>query len=60
MSSANLRNRTLLTVNRDKGYSAVDIISTMFRVTKTIDTFSEHVKLEYIKVWQPRINLELC
>lgn len=37
----------------DKGYSAVDIISTMFRVTKTIDTFSEHVKLEYIKVRVP-------
>lgn len=34
----------------DKGYSAVDIISTMFRVTKSIDTFPEHVKLEYIKV----------
>ena len=33
-----------------KGYSAVDIISTMFRVTKTIDTLSEHSKLEFIKV----------
>ena len=33
-----------------KGYSAVDIISTMFRVTKTLDTLSEHSKLEFIKV----------
>ncbi|KAF3203455.1 replication factor C subunit 4 [Orbilia oligospora] len=33
----------------DKGYSAVDLISTMFRVTKTIDTLSEHSKLEFIK-----------
>ncbi|KAF8477028.1 P-loop containing nucleoside triphosphate hydrolase protein [Kalaharituber pfeilii] len=33
----------------DKGYSAVDIISTMFRVTKTIDTLSEQSKLEFIK-----------
>lgn len=34
----------------DKGYSAVDIISTMFRVTKTIDSLSEHAKLNFIKV----------
>jgi hypothetical protein len=34
----------------DKGYSAVDVISTMFRVTKTVDTLSEHSKLEFIKV----------
>ncbi|CAN6666530.1 replication factor C subunit 4 [Trichomonascus vanleenenianus] len=33
----------------DKGYSAVDIISTMFRVTKTMD-MDEQLKLEYIKV----------
>ncbi|KAI5819854.1 P-loop containing nucleoside triphosphate hydrolase protein [Pyronema omphalodes] len=33
----------------DKGYSAVDVISTMFRVTKTVDTLSEHSKLEFIK-----------
>ncbi|KAA8911102.1 DNA replication factor C subunit [Sphaerosporella brunnea] len=32
-----------------KGYSAVDIISTMFRVTKTVDTLSEHSKLEFIR-----------
>jgi replication factor C subunit 2/4 len=40
----------------DKGYSAVDVISTMFRVTKTVDTLSEHSKLEFIKVsrYQPR------
>ncbi|DAA79543.1 TPA_exp: Uncharacterized protein A8136_0316 [Trichophyton benhamiae CBS 112371] len=31
------------------GYSAHDIISTMFRVTKTIPNLSEHSKLEFIK-----------
>ncbi|KAI9893511.1 MAG: replication factor C subunit 4 [Vezdaea aestivalis] len=31
------------------GYSSHDIISTMFKVTKTIDTLSEHSKLEFIK-----------
>jgi len=35
--------------NRDLGYSSHDIISTMFRVTKTIPTLSEHAKLEFIK-----------
>ena len=35
--------------DRDLGYSSHDIISTMFRVTKTIPTLSEHAKLEYIK-----------
>lgn len=34
----------------DKGYSAVDVISTMFRVTKTMDALSEHSKLEFVKV----------
>ncbi|KAK4669414.1 replication factor C subunit 4 [Podospora pseudopauciseta] len=33
----------------DLGYSSHDIISTMFRVTKTIETLSEHSKLEFIK-----------
>ncbi|KAK3994729.1 ArgJ family-domain-containing protein [Cladorrhinum sp. PSN332] len=33
----------------DLGYSSHDIISTMFRVTKTIPTLSEHAKLEFIK-----------
>ncbi|KAI9885146.1 MAG: replication factor C subunit 4 [Watsoniomyces obsoletus] len=33
----------------DLGYSSHDIISTMFRVTKTVDTLSEHSKLEFIK-----------
>lgn len=37
----------------DKGYSAVDIISTMFRVTKTIESLSEHSKLSFIKVRIP-------
>ncbi|KAK9447791.1 P-loop containing nucleoside triphosphate hydrolase protein [Limtongia smithiae] len=32
-----------------KGYSAVDIISTMFRVVKTVDGLSEPERLEYIK-----------
>ncbi|KAI9762315.1 MAG: replication factor C subunit 4 [Chaenotheca gracillima] len=31
------------------GYSSHDIISTMFRVTKTIPSLSEHAKLEFIK-----------
>ena len=35
--------------SRDLGYSSHDIISTMFRVTKTIPTLSEHSKLEFIK-----------
>lgn len=43
----------------DKGYSAVDIISTMFRVTKTIDTFSEQSKLEFIKVDIPPASTRL-
>lgn len=38
-----------LFINRDLGYSPHDIISTMFRVTKTIPTLSEHSKLEFIK-----------
>lgn len=33
----------------DLGYSSHDIISTMFRVTKIVDTMSEHSKLEFIK-----------
>lgn len=36
-------------VNRTLGYSSHDIISTMFRVTKTIPTLSEHSKLEFIR-----------
>lgn len=35
--------------DRNLGYSSHDIISTMFRVTKTIQTLSEHAKLEFIK-----------
>lgn len=34
---------------RDLGYSSHDIISTMFKVTKTIPTLSEHSKLEFIR-----------
>ncbi len=33
----------------DLGYSSHDIISTMFRVTKTIPNLSEHSRLEFIK-----------
>ena len=33
----------------DLGYSSHDIITTMFKVTKTIPTLSEHAKLEFIK-----------
>lgn len=33
----------------DLGYSCHDIISTMFKVTKTMPTLSEHAKLEYIR-----------
>ncbi|ANB11728.1 replication factor C subunit 4 [Sugiyamaella lignohabitans] len=33
----------------DKGYSAVDIIATMFRVTKSLPDVSEGDRLEYIK-----------
>ena len=33
-----------------KGYSAVDIITTMFRVVKTLDSLPEYTKLEFIKV----------
>lgn len=36
-------------IHRTLGYSSHDIISTMFRVTKTIPTLSEHSKLEFIK-----------
>lgn len=32
------------------GYSCHDIVSTMFRVTKTMDGLSEHARLEFIKV----------
>lgn len=34
----------------DKGYSAIDIISTMFRVTKGLSDITEKKKLDYIKV----------
>lgn len=38
-----------LTFDRTLGYSSHDIISTMFRVTKSIPTLSEHSKLEFIR-----------
>jgi len=33
----------------DLGYSCHDIVSTMFRVTKTVEGLSEHARLEFIK-----------
>jgi hypothetical protein len=41
---------------RDLGYSCHDIISTMFRVTKTMDLLSEHAKLEFIRVSSSRMH----
>jgi hypothetical protein len=35
--------------DRDLGYSSHDIISTMFRVTKSLPSLSEHTKLEFIR-----------
>ena len=40
-----------------KGYSAVDIISTMFRVVKTLDSLPEYTKLEFIKVYSFNVLL---
>ena len=36
-------------LDRNLGYSSHDIISTMFKVTKTIPSLSEHSKLEFIR-----------
>jgi len=33
----------------EQGYSAVDIVVTLFRVVKTFDELPEYTKLEYIK-----------
>lgn len=33
----------------DKGYSAIDVVTTLFRVVKTMDTMPEYLKLEYIR-----------
>ncbi len=33
-----------------KGYAAVDIVTTLFRVVKTLDRIPEATKLEFIKV----------
>ncbi|WWC90616.1 uncharacterized protein L201_005552 [Kwoniella dendrophila CBS 6074] len=33
----------------DKGYSAVDIVTSIFRVTKSMDDLQEYMKLEFIK-----------
>lgn len=34
----------------EQGYSAVDIVVTIFRVTKTIDGLPEYMKLDFIRV----------
>ena len=39
----------------DAGYSAVDIVTTIFRVTKSMDEVPEYLKLEYI-----RVSISLC
>lgn len=48
-ASSITRHTDLVALHRDLGYSSHDIISTMFRVTKTIPSLSEHAKLEFIK-----------
>jgi len=41
---------SMLTIfRRNLGYSSHDIISTMFKVTKTIPSLSEHSKLEFVR-----------
>ena len=34
----------------DQGYAAVDIVTTIFRVTKTVEELPEYLKLEFIRV----------
>ena len=41
--------RDIFIMHRDLGYSSHDIISTMFKVTKSIPSLSEHTKLEFIR-----------
>jgi len=41
----------------DKGYSAVDIVTTLFRVVKNMDGLHEYIKLEFIRV--RRLSLSL-
>lgn len=33
-----------------QGYAAVDVVATLFRVTKSMDSLAEYIKLEFIKV----------
>ena len=37
----------------DQGYSAVDVVVTIFRVVKASDKMPEYTKLEFIKVLRP-------
>jgi len=41
--------RLIMLSSRTLGYSCHDIISTMFKVTKSIPSLSEHTKLEFIR-----------
>jgi replication factor C subunit 2/4 len=34
----------------DHGYSAIDIVSTVFRVTRSTEILAEYMKLQFIKV----------
>ena len=42
-----------------KGYSAVDIVTTLFRVVKTVDGLSEPVKVGYL-LFSPMLTLDPC
>ena len=41
----------------DKGYSAVDIVVTVFRVVKGMEDLPEYTKLEYIRVSSFQLRL---
>jgi len=43
----------------DEGYSAIDVVVTIFRVVKASDKMPEYTKLEFIKV-PPYAMLNLC
>lgn len=43
-----------------QGYAAVDIVTTLFRVTKGMDALAEHIKLEFIKVCSPFLAFGRC
>jgi replication factor C subunit 2/4 len=41
----------------DHGYSAVDIVTTLFRVTKSSESLAEYLKLEFIRVSSAVLSL---